>query len=177
MSSNGSGPKANELSALCKSCGLCCDGTLFERVELEPDEPALFAVDALLRQRGTQFLSLPCPEHRAGCCSVYERRPVTCAQFTCKLYDSVTGSKTTDVEARERVEHVKALRDLIAQLLGWPARRFSTARFKQWASEFPGGEAQARRLHSVAFLKYGLLRLSLNQYFMPDVSSSQGEQK
>jgi len=68
-----------ELTALCRSCGLCCDGSLFGRVRLEPGE-----VDSARRRRlhvvanGRSFEE-PCTalvkqgEHHH--CSIYADRP------------------------------------------------------------------------------------------------------
>jgi Fe-S-cluster containining protein len=82
----------SDLELLCQSCSLCCDGSLFGRVDLEPDEvePA--------RRRGLRVIQSgrafeqPCtalasegPSGRS--CSVYEARPLSCRRFTCRLYE------------------------------------------------------------------------------------------
>jgi Fe-S-cluster containining protein len=80
-----------ELEALCRSCGLCCDGSLFGCVTLEPEE-ARVARKSRLRvlQRGNA-LEQPCSalstlDDRCAC-SIYSDRPLSCRTFTCRLYE------------------------------------------------------------------------------------------
>jgi Fe-S-cluster containining protein len=85
------GSAQGELALLCQSCGLCCDGSLFGRVNLDPEE-----VDSARRHRlrvvadGRAF-EQPCPAlvpSGAGLgCSIYDDRPHACRRFVCKLYD------------------------------------------------------------------------------------------
>lgn len=88
-----------DLAILCRSCGLCCDGSLFGRVNLEPEE-----VDRA-RRRGLHVLpsdkgfEQPCSALVAGepgrgeqgraerRCAVYGERPLACRRFACRLYD------------------------------------------------------------------------------------------
>jgi Fe-S-cluster containining protein len=81
----------SELEALCRSCGLCCDGSLFGCVPLEPDELRGARKNHLhVLQRGKAF-EQPCSALGTlgdGCaCSVYSDRPRSCRAFTCRLYD------------------------------------------------------------------------------------------
>lgn len=81
----------SELEALCLACGLCCDGSLFGRVGLEPAEvlPA--------RARGLSVLSdgrafeQPCraltEEPRGRGCAAYADRPAACRRFVCRLHE------------------------------------------------------------------------------------------
>ena len=80
-----------ELGALCRSCGLCCDGSLFGRVTLEPDEVRGARKNHLhVLPRGNAF-EQPCSalstlDDRCAC-SIYSDRPHPCRAFTCRLYD------------------------------------------------------------------------------------------
>lgn len=152
---------------MCLDCGLCCDGTLFECAELEPHEEALFDGATLIRAGGKVALPLLCCHYQAGACSVYTQRPTTCSRFTCELYDSVAASHVDVSAAHERIAEIRRLCALLEGLLDWPPRSFTTARFRRWLTEFPGGETHARRAHPEALLKYGLLRVSLNRHFIP----------
>ena len=59
--------------ALCLSCGLCCNGTMFGRVHLQVGD-----VEAPLEARGIQiqtngdkrYFEQPCPAYRDACCQV-----------------------------------------------------------------------------------------------------------
>ncbi len=90
--------------ALCRSCGLCCDGSLFAGVD----------VDAAERSgNAPPDLPQPCPHHRAGACAIYADRPRQCRAFTCRVLQAVEdGSRTRDwAETR-----IAAMRHLLAGL-------------------------------------------------------------
>jgi Fe-S-cluster containining protein len=79
-----------ELTALCQSCGLCCDGSLFGRVRLEPSEVASARRHRLpVVANGSSFAE-PCTalvtrdSHHH--CAIYAERPEACRRFACKLY-------------------------------------------------------------------------------------------
>jgi hypothetical protein len=62
---------------LCKSCGLCCTGVLFDFVRIEAEEVGPlerlgFELDRDVEDR-TRF-ALPCPMFDR-CCSIYQDRP------------------------------------------------------------------------------------------------------
>lgn len=154
------------LQSLCLSCGMCCDGTLFECVELEPDEYATFAASPLVAHDGRTAAPLPCVMHRARVCVVYERRPSRCKKFTCKLYEAVKGGAVSEADAVRPIAEARQLFQTLEKLLGWLPGSFSTKRFREWAAEYPGGEGAARRAFPQAFLKYGVLRLLMERHFI-----------
>ena len=62
---------------LCKQCGLCCDGTLFNTVPVDPATEHLFTRINMNPHGGCEQL-LPC-----GSCKIYEKRPQGCRSFKC----------------------------------------------------------------------------------------------
>jgi Fe-S-cluster containining protein len=112
-----------ELATLCRSCGLCCDGSLFGRVTLEPDEvPGLRKHHLHVLPRGNAF-EQPCSAlsreatqsiAQAQCaCSIYEERPRSCRAFTCRLYDR---HRRDGGPLEARLESVRRVRALLASL-------------------------------------------------------------
>jgi len=96
-----------DAEALCLSCGLCCDGSLFWAVALEAGDelPGPRAAGGELPQ--------PCAFHGAGGCTIYVARPRQCRGFTCHVLEAVQSGRH-DVEwARTRIE---AMRHLLAGL-------------------------------------------------------------
>ena len=78
----------SDLATLCRSCGLCCDGSLFNLVPLERDEVALARKHRLHVLENDKGFEQPCSalaEH--GACSIYEERPRSCRSFVCRLYE------------------------------------------------------------------------------------------
>jgi len=72
-----------EVETLCLACGLCCDGSLFGRVPLAPDDAR---THLRVIASGASF-EQPCSALVGGACRVYTTRPRACRAFTCKLYE------------------------------------------------------------------------------------------
>jgi hypothetical protein len=159
--------KADTLHDLCLSCGLCCDGSLFEYVELEGEEREAFAGAKLVVVDDRPSVPLPCCRHEGRRCSIYARRPARCVAFTCQLYRNVEGQSVSSTDALERVREVHASLRRIEARLGWAPGTYSTTRFRKWAAEYAGGEAQARRDHPLALLEYGISRRLMERHFIP----------
>lgn len=101
------------------ACGMCCDGTMFQIVKMQPGDSAaeLGKLGLKIRCRdGEFFMEQPCPALREMKCTVYERRPVRCRLFHCQQLRRVESGDATEaaamtmiVETRELVEQVRAL--------------------------------------------------------------------
>lgn len=109
----------SDLARLCRSCGLCCDGSLFGLVPLQPDE-----VDAARRhrlpvvgsgkgfaQRCTALETADMAGERG--CAIYRERPRSCRQFTCRLYER---HRAQAGPLKPRLAAVKRVRELVATL-------------------------------------------------------------
>lgn len=106
-----------ELTALCQSCGLCCDGSLFGRVRLESSE-----VDSARRRRllvvanGKSFEE-PCTalvkRDAHHLCSIYAERPESCRRFVCELY---AGHVREPASLDDRMAVVRRAKALLAFL-------------------------------------------------------------
>ncbi|MDB6003114.1 MAG: Flagellin N-methylase [Prosthecobacter sp.] len=106
-------------SRLCAACGMCCDGTMFQIVRMQPgDVPAeLGKLGLKIRCRdGEYFMEQPCSALRENCCTVYEQRPLRCRLFNCQQLGRVENGETTESEAmaviletRTLVERVRGL--------------------------------------------------------------------
>ncbi len=108
-----------ELEGLCRACGLCCDGTLFQHVPLSPgEEPQGGAGRGLLRvlPDGTGF-EQPCAalaRDEAGCsCRVYASRPRACRTFVCRLHER---HRLEGGPLAPRLHAVRRVRELLAEL-------------------------------------------------------------
>jgi hypothetical protein len=111
-------------SRLCVACGMCCDGTIFHHVRLQPRDSAkaLAALGLKLkRKRKHDHILQPCPAHQECRCSIYEARPERCRLFECKQIQAVAAFEITEAEAsakiREALDRVRGLHHLF-QLAG-----------------------------------------------------------
>jgi Fe-S-cluster containining protein len=132
MTDEANAAQNGELAALCRSCGLCCDGSLFGRVDLEPEEVELAKTHRLRILPHERSFEQPCtalarsgPE-RACRCSIYDERPVSCRRFTCLLYER---HRREGGAIEARLEVVRRVRQLVDYLeaSGWTPADFEGA--------------------------------------------------
>lgn len=129
----------SELAALCQSCGLCCDGSLFGRVPLGPDEVAPARASRLPVLSSGHAFEQPCSamSTRDGQCScaIYAERPRACQAFTCRLYDRQRRDGGP-LEARlASVRRVRALLALLETSRDEHARRAAVAELSRRTEE------------------------------------------
>ena len=97
------------LSALCRSCGSCCDGSLFELVV--PSAEDLFEV----RQ--------PCEFLSDRSCQRYVDRPHSCRKFSCGVLARYAEGSISSDEAGDAVGRFRQVAsDLSARLPGDPGQ-------------------------------------------------------
>ncbi|MGB8644744.1 MAG: hypothetical protein WCF84_05875 [Anaerolineae bacterium] len=74
-------------SSLCLPCGLCCNGVLFDHVDVMADEiPVATARGLCLYEQDKRVsFKLPCACYVDSACSIYGDRPFTCCAFQCAL--------------------------------------------------------------------------------------------
>jgi Fe-S-cluster containining protein len=109
----------DDLATLCQSCGLCCDGSLFARAALEPDEIAHARTKRLRVLADGRGFEQPCaalgaPDRNLRrACSIYPERPRACRRFTCRLYER-HWREGGPIETRLAV--VRRVRAIVAEL-------------------------------------------------------------
>lgn len=108
------------LSTLCQRCGLCCDGSLFTQVPLQPAEAATLRRHALPvgeRADGAPVLLQHCAALNGRCCTVYADRPAPCRAYRCQLHLALGEGEVSLEEALEVVEGAHAhIREVEAAL-------------------------------------------------------------
>ena len=100
------------MSQLCQSCGFCCDGSLFHRARLLPEEVEPAKKKGLRVFQDVGF-EQPCPKLENRACTIYDERPTVCRKFACKLLVRHR-DEGGPIEARLRV--VARMRNAIEQL-------------------------------------------------------------
>jgi hypothetical protein len=108
---------------LCRACGLCCDGTLFDLVKLESgDDPRKLRTLGLpvTVSRGKAAVARfpqPCVALCADrTCRLYANRPWQCRTFECRIFKDAKAGRITfavalriATQARRRAEKVRRL--------------------------------------------------------------------
>lgn len=108
--------------SLCTECGLCCDGAIFDDVELRDCREAT-SMECLgleiEEEDGRSLLIQPCRALIGTKCTVYAHRPRCCRSFECKLLKEYQSNETSLIDALDVV------RDLREKLAGqdWESAR------------------------------------------------------
>ncbi|MGF1445380.1 MAG: YkgJ family cysteine cluster protein [Pikeienuella sp.] len=97
---------ASPAEALCLSCGLCCDGSLFWAVPVGAGETVPTPLDAEGRLRQ------PCACFD-GACTIYAQRPAACRSFDCRVLQTVQAGRR-DIAWAEG--EIRAMRKILAEL-------------------------------------------------------------
>lgn len=109
---------------LCLSCGMCCDGTLFDGVQLDPGEDAhklkalgLPVIIPRARRPIARF-SQPCAALCQDCtCQIYRHRPKQCRTFECKVFRDAGDGRIDYATALRLVEKTRKHADRVRRLL------------------------------------------------------------
>jgi uncharacterized protein len=104
-------PDLAEPHALCGSCGLCCDGTLYGSVAIDESESARLERVGLpiVRREGVAPLLQPGSALQGCLCSAYAGRPSACARYECALLKQVDAGSRSLADALAAVARVKSL--------------------------------------------------------------------
>ncbi len=162
---------SDEEQRLCVRCGLCCDGTLFERGRIFADDDlARLEADGFIliaTARGTGFAQ-PCPHHQNGLCAVYHQgRPQVCHTFRCALLRRVDAGELAWAEALARIERTVALVERIQAQLPVQSdheRKSLKQRMADWQQAQAAG-IDVRRTFAPLLLDFAGLQHILDQHF------------
>lgn len=106
-------------SHLCKNCGLCCDGSLFPTVRLQPGDSSqtLKALGFRIQyKKKFQFFDQPCIAFQNHCCSIYQDRPARCRLFACTQLTRLSSGETTEEIALKKIQEAKSKIAVIKKL-------------------------------------------------------------
>ncbi len=109
---------------LCLACGLCCDGTLFDGVQLERGDSAR-KLNALGLPVTTYRGRIPISRFSQPCaalcedrsCRLYANRPGQCRSFECKLFKQTRAGEVELGAALRLVAKTRRLADRARRLL------------------------------------------------------------
>jgi uncharacterized protein len=174
---------------LCRACGLCCDGTLFDLVKLECGDdagklkalglPVSISRGKIPVARFPQPCSALCEDRS---CQLYAERPWQCRTFECQLFkDAKAGrftfaaSLTLVKHARRRADHV---RRLLRELGDTDEHRALGERFHRTSERMESGNADEAAKSKFADLSLAVHRLKLllhNRFYTENEAPSEGK--
>lgn len=91
-------------------CGLCCDGSIFEDVELkdlhEADSMEILGLE-IEEEEGKHLLLQPCNALSGTQCSLYPHRPECCRTFECHLLNRLKTGEITKPQALTMIQNIR----------------------------------------------------------------------
>lgn len=104
--------------SLCLSCGMCCDGSMFQVVKLFEGEADRLEGRLELSTDRVHALQ-PCIALKSDkCCKVYEDRPKICRAYRCLALSGLESGAMTPAEAQGLVDEVLERRRALATAMG-----------------------------------------------------------
>ena len=165
-----SNSRTSDAADLCTSCGLCCNGALFDSVPFPPSETdAVIALglEPFEEPKGQPRFHQPCLHLKGTMCAVYERRPSSCRAFRCKLLQAIDEGVHTPSSARVIVDEAKAMIERVIPQMDAAgmsvAPRHWGALLKKWQVESRAGRATPEESKTV--LQLTLLNRFLDTHF------------
>lgn len=163
---------ADPEQSLCTRCGLCCDGTLFERARVLPEDD-LSRLEAegfvLLTVTAGMRFELPCHFHHDHICTVYQQwRPQICHTFRCALLRRLAAGEISLEEAGAQVERTVALADRIRAQLPVEAeerRRTLKQTMRAWQEDQAAAGVDVNRTFAALLLDCASLERLLDRHF------------
>ena len=157
---------------LCLACGLCCDGTLFDNVRLEPGDDAarLKALGLPVKvSRGREPVARfpqPCAALCADrTCRVYADRPRQCRTYECMVYQEAVAGRLDYPAALRRVKNARRQADRVRKLLrrlgDTEEHRSLGERFHRMQERMEAAPPDAAALATFADLSLAVHRLKL----------------
>ena len=109
---------------LCLECGLCCNGVIFSRGQLQPGDDAqqlqnlgLKLVSKRKAQTAAQKFHQPCAAFDGIKCNIYSERPAYCRQFECALLKNFNSGRLDEFSALRAITQARQYADAVRQLL------------------------------------------------------------
>jgi hypothetical protein len=112
-------PQITEEQEICLSCGICCDGTLYNKANLYPGEKGTLPEEienSYFKIENAEYFRLPC-SYFFDKCTIYNlKKAMVCNGFKCKLLGLFSKEKILKIDALKIVNNVKEFRKEIADL-------------------------------------------------------------
>ncbi|MGB8354599.1 MAG: YkgJ family cysteine cluster protein [Chthoniobacteraceae bacterium] len=115
-------------SHLCATCGMCCNGVLFEIVLLGSNDSAKRLAAAGLKlkhKKRRHYIQQPCPAYKGAQCCIYDERPERCRKFECRQLIAMKKGEITEAQAQEKIRHALARVSQVEQLFRLAGERNS----------------------------------------------------
>lgn len=101
--------QTQQLSAICVSCGMCCDGSLFQQAKLKDKQDKVLAESLHLncgQNNNNSFFLLPCHHFNQQCTIYHRERPIICDSYFCEPLKQIKQNKMSLQQAQKMISDV-----------------------------------------------------------------------
>jgi uncharacterized protein len=154
--------------ALCRSCGLCCDGMIFACVPLSAEEKDFMGNPVVPGAVEGQYrFKQPCGHYQAGVCRIYDAgRPKSCVGFKCKLLHRYQKGGLSFDQAALVIKETRSLAARMRTSLGGGVSLDLGAIYMAWEeTQQKKGTADWKKEHQALLLDYAALHWGLKRHF------------
>ena len=161
---------------LCQSCGICCDGLLFQTASVDPDGPGSSWPTELIKTITVDGnFPLPCQAYQDAKCSIYSARPAVCQDYECKLLQQFKAGEISLAAAQETVTQTlrfwQAFQDALSEVMTIEQRISLKAMFENFRLRFKDEFKMPEFIKSQkkVFLTHARLSFALrNRFYDPE---------
>ncbi len=161
----------NATQSLCTACGLCCNGVLFQKVWIKPEddvEPLLAGGLVIHKDAEQPSFQQPCACYRNQHCSIYSYRPQICRRFKCKLLQRYEAGQVAFERAKDIIRQTTDQAEQVLAYLQTAGAEGCNlmARYGAWEkSQADAQSATWTRRNGAFLLNYTTLMLRLERHF------------
>ena len=161
---------------LCQSCGICCDGLLFESASVDADGPGKSWPAELIKTVTVDGnLPQPCQAYQGSNCSIYSARPAACQNYQCNLLGQLNAGEVSLTDAQESVRQTRrfwqAFHSALAEVMTVKQRASLTVMFENFRLRFKDefNNPEFIKSRKKVFLTHARLAFALrNGFFDPE---------
>ena len=146
--------------SLCKTCGLCCDGTLFDSVAIEPHETVPDELGPVrVGDKDAFYQHCRCFN---GVCTIYLCRPQACRQFKCLVLKDYQKQRSSYEASQTKIQRIISARASIEPAIDLNGRSFSKA-VADFAKKHKN-DKEFLKANGMLFLDIGIFYLSRAEF-------------
>ena len=149
---------------ICLKCSLCCDGTIFQYVQLKEQEIINNQFHSQIVKGGETGMLQPCVHLKDKACVIYHKnRPASCIAFKCKLLRKFEAGKISFIDALALIEKLVAFKMRIVESVSDYYIVESPVGVKKLMSDFEAyfvnqiGVLEFRKMFGKTLLSYAMI--------------------
>ena len=160
---------------ICIKCAMCCDGTMFPKAIIYPEEIINSNYDFNIVRNIKRGFQLPCSYLSDKKCTIYQNRPYAiCDKYKCKMLIDFNAGKISYKQAIKKIEDLLKIREQIIYAIDGFYKENTQLPLNKIIKTFINhymkvmGELEFRKKYGQTMLDFKVLRMSLKRWFIKE---------